>query len=274
MTPPAASGPDGPRTGEMTPGPTARDREDVRYVARPGGARIATLAVAGTPPTVVFLGGYASDMSGVKAGFLDGWCRARGRAFVRFDYQGHGLSSGRLEDGTIGLWREDALAVVRERTTGPLVLVGSSMGAWIMLLVALALPERIRALVGVAAAPDFTEDLIWARLDDAGRAALERDGVLYEPSRYGPPLPFTRRLVEEGRRHLLLRAPIPLACPVRLLHGAADAEVPWTTSWRLAEALASGDVALTLVKGGEHRLSSAPDLALLGGTLATLTDGP
>ncbi len=258
----------------MTPGPTAQDREDVRYVARPGGARIATLAVAGAPPTVVFLGGYASDMSGVKAGFLDGWCRARGRAFVRFDYQGHGLSSGRLEDGTIGLWREDALAVVRERTTGPLVLVGSSMGAWIMLLVALALPERIRALVGVAAAPDFTEDLIWARLDDAGRAALERDGVLYEPSRYGPPLPFTRRLVEEGRRHLLLRAPIPLACPVRLLHGAADAEVPWTTSWRLAEALASGDVALTLVKGGEHRLSSAPDLALLGGTLATLTDGP
>ena len=177
----------------------------------------------GAAPTVVFLGGYASDMTGTKASYLEGWCRARGQAFLRFDYQGHGRSSGRLADGTIGLWRDDALAVLREGAPGPLLLVGSSMGAWIMLLAALAMPERIQALVGVAAAPDFTEDLLWARLGEEQRARLRGDGVIRLPSGYGEPLPFTWRLVEEGRRHLLLRAPIPLSCPVRLLHGTADA---------------------------------------------------
>ncbi|MCI0548200.1 MAG: alpha/beta hydrolase [Candidatus Rokubacteria bacterium] len=243
---------------------------EVRFVARDGGARLAYVALPGAAPTVVFLGGYASDMSGTKASYLEGWCRARGQAFLRFDYQGHGLSSGRLVDGTIGAWRDDALAVLRECTAGPLLLVGSSMGAWVMLLAARAVPERVHALVGIAAAPDFTEDLLWAHLGEDQRAALRRDGVIHLPSSYGEPLPFTWRLVEDGRRHLVLRAPIPLPCPARLLHGTADEDVPWETSRRLAEALAGHDVALTLVKDGGHRLSEPHELALLGATLASL----
>jgi pimeloyl-ACP methyl ester carboxylesterase len=242
----------------------------VRFVDRDGGERVACLVTPGAGPTVVFLGGYASDMTGTKAVFLEDWCRRRGRAFVRFDYQGHGRSSGRLIDGTIGAWRDDALAVLRTCTGGPLVLVGSSMGGWLMLLAALALPGRVRGLVGVAAAPDFTEDLVWARLDPEERRALQRDGVLHHPSRYGAPLPFTWRLVEEGRRHLLLRAPIPLECPVRLLHGVADPEVPWETSCRLAEALSARDVTVTLVKGGEHRLAEPRELALLAAAVEGL----
>jgi pimeloyl-ACP methyl ester carboxylesterase len=243
---------------------------EIRFVTRDGGARLACVSHAGAGPTVVFLGGYASDMTGTKATYLEGWCRERGRAFLRFDYQGHGLSSGRLVDGTIGLWRDDALAVIRQCTAGPLLLVGSSMGAWIMLLVALAMPARIRALVGVAAAPDFTEDLLWARLDERHRALLRQDGVVRPPSRYGEPLPFTWRLVEDGRQHLILRAPIPLSCPVRLLHGTADEDVPWETSRRLAEALVGRDVALTLVKDGGHRLSEPHELALLGASVGSL----
>jgi pimeloyl-ACP methyl ester carboxylesterase len=243
---------------------------DVRFVKRDGGARLACVSHPGAGPTVVFLGGYASDMTGTKATYLEGWCRASGRAFLRFDYQGHGLSSGHFTDGTIGLWRDDALAVLRECTEGPLVLVGSSMGAWIAVLVALAMPERIHALVGVASAPDFTEDLLWARIGEDERARLRRDGAIRPPSRYGEPLPFTWRLVEDGRRHLVLRAPIPLSCPVRLLHGTADEDVPWETSRRLAEALLSRDVALTLVKDGGHRLSEPHELALLGVTVESL----
>jgi pimeloyl-ACP methyl ester carboxylesterase len=251
---------------------TETARPDLRFVLREGGARVACVPSPGTGPTVVFLGGYASDMTGTKATYLETWCRARGRAFVRFDYQGHGLSSGRLGlvDGSIGDWRDDALAVLRDCTTGPLLLVGSSMGAWIMLLAALAIPERIHALVGVAAAPDFTEDLLWNRLGAEDRATLRRDGVVRAPSSYGEPLPFTWRLVEDGRRHLVLRAPIALRCPVRLLHGLADEDVPWDTSRRLAEALGSPDVTLTLVKDGGHRLSELRELALLGAAVASL----
>jgi pimeloyl-ACP methyl ester carboxylesterase len=219
---------------------------------------------------VVFLGGYASDMTGIKARYLEGWCRGRGQAFLRFDYQGHGLSSGRLVDGTIGAWRDDALAVLGECVAGPALLVGSSMGAWVMVLTALAAPERVRALVGVAAAPDFTEDLLWTRLDEDQRTALRRDGVIHRPSSYGGPLPFTWRLVEDGRRHLVLRAPLDLPGPVRLLHGTRDGEVPWETSWRLADAIRGRDVALTLVKDGEHRLSEPHELSLLAAAVASL----
>ena len=243
---------------------------DVRVVVRDGGARLACVSHPGAAPTVVFLGGYASDMTGTKASYLEGWCRAREQAFLRFDYQGHGRSSGRLVDGTIGLWRDDALAVLGECAQDPLLLVGSSMGAWIMLLTALAIPERIQALVGVASAPDFTEDLLWARLGEEQRARIMRDGVIRLASGYGEPLPFTWRLVEEGRRHLVLRAPIPLSCPVRLLHGTADEDVPWETSRRLADTLVSRDVALTLVKDGGHRLSEPHELALLGATVGSL----
>jgi pimeloyl-ACP methyl ester carboxylesterase len=241
----------------------------IRFVDR-SGARLAYVAQPGAGPTMVFLGGYASDMTGTKASYLDEWCRARGQAFLRFDYQGHGQSSGHLGDGTIGEWRDDALAVIQACTTGPLLLIGSSMGAWVMVLTALAIPERIHALVGIAAAPDFTEDLLWARLDDRQRALIRQDGVIRLPSSYGEPLAFTWRLVEDGRRHLVLRSPLALAGPVRLLHGTRDLDVPWETSWRLAEAIRGHDVTLTLVKGGEHRLSEPHELSLLGATVASL----
>jgi pimeloyl-ACP methyl ester carboxylesterase len=243
---------------------------DVRFVERNGGARLAYVARAGAGPTVVFLGGYASDMSGTKASYLEGWCRAHRQAFLRFDYQGHGLSSGRLVDGTIGEWRDDALAVIRAATTGALLLVGSSMGGWIMVLAALAMPDRVHALVGVAAAPDFTEDLLWARLAQDQRTVLQRDGVIRLPSAYGDPMPFSWRLVEDGRRHLVLRGPLALPRPVRLLHGTWDVDVPWETSRRLAEAIQARDVALTLMKDGGHRLSEPHELALLGHTVGSL----
>ena len=243
---------------------------DVRFVDRGGGARLAYAAQPGASPTVVFLGGYASDMTGTKARYLQGWCGARGHAFLRFDYQGHGQSSGRLVDSTISAWRDDALAILRECVKGPALLVGSSMGAWVMLLAALAAPERVHALVGIASAPDFTEDLLWARLDDERRAALRRDGVIHLASGYGEPLPFTWRLVEDGRHHLVLRAPLPLPCSVRLLHGTRDLDVPWETSMRLADAIQSRDVTLTLVKDGAHRLSEPHELSLLGGAVASL----
>jgi pimeloyl-ACP methyl ester carboxylesterase len=243
---------------------------EVRFVTGENGARLAYVARSGATPTVVFLGGYASDMTGTKAGFLEAWCEARGQAFLRFDYQGHGQSSGALAQGTIGAWRDDALAVVRECVAGPVVLVGSSMGAWVMVLAAIAMPERVHALVGVAAAPDFTEDLLWAALDADQRRTLQRDGILRLPSSYGEPLPFTWRLVEDGRRHLVLRAPLDLGCPVRLIHGTGDLDVPWMTSLRLVEAIRGPDVTLTLVKDGGHRLSEPRDLALLGATVASL----
>jgi pimeloyl-ACP methyl ester carboxylesterase len=242
----------------------------VCFLDTPGGARLAYVAHPGIGPTVVFLGGYASDMTGTKARYVEGWCRERGQAFVRFDYRGHGLSSGRLLDGTISAWRDDALAVLEARVTGPALLVGSSMGAWVMLLTALAVPERVRALVGLASAPDFTEDLLWARLDDEQRATLRRDGVLRLPSSYGEPLPFSWALVEDGRRHLLLRSPFDVPGPVRLLHGTADTDVPWGTSMRLAEAIRGRDVTVTLVKDGGHRLSEPHELSLLGTTIASL----
>ena len=203
---------------------------DHQIVTRPDGTTIgyrARAAAAGPRrPGVLFLGGYGSDMGGTKAVALDGHCRARGLACLRFDYSGHGVSSGRLVDGTIGSWRDDALAVLDGLTAGPQVLVGSSMGAWIMLLVALARPDRVAGLVGIAAAPDFTEDLIRPALGPAEQAALARDGMLQRPSDDGPPLVFGARLLAEGARHLVLRADLPIAAPVRLLHGMADKDIP------------------------------------------------
>jgi pimeloyl-ACP methyl ester carboxylesterase len=237
-------------------------------VTRPDGTTIGYRLVpagAGDPvrPGILFLGGYASDMGGTKATTLDRHCRARGLGFVRFDYSGHGVSSGRLADGTIGTWRDDALAVLDGVTAGPQILVGSSMGAWIMLLVAASRPGRIAGLVGVAAAPDFTEDLIRPALDEAEHAALRRDGVVQRPSAYGPALTFGARLLDEARHHLMLRHDLPIAVPARLLHGMADPDVPWSTSRRLVERLASADVVLTLIKDGDHRLARPADLARL-----------
>jgi len=205
-----------------------------------------------------------SDMTGTKAMTLEAHCRDSGRAFLRFDYTGHGQSDGRFEDGTIGDWHRDTLAVIDQLTNGPLVLVGSSMGGWQMLLAARARPERVRGLVGVAAAPDFTEDLMWDTFNAATREALITDGIIHMASDYGDdPYPISRGLIEDGREHLLLRAPLPFEGPVRLLHGMADDDVPWQVSLKISDRLTTRDVVTTFIKGGDHRLSGDADLARL-----------
>ncbi len=234
------------------------------------GTELAWQRLGGRGPSVVFLPGYRSDMTGDKAMALAALCQSRGQAMLLFDYSGHGASGGVFTDGTIGRWTEDALAAIDELTEGPLVLVGSSMGGWIGLLAALARPGRVEGFVGIAAAPDFTEALMWETMLPAERATLERDGVLHVPSAYGEPTPITRALIEDGRRHLLLGGPIPLTCPVRLLHGQADADVPWETSLRLAQRITGDDVQVALVKDGEHRMSRPGDLALLAAMLTPL----
>jgi pimeloyl-ACP methyl ester carboxylesterase len=235
------------------------------------GATLAYHRSPGAAPGVVFLGGFTSDMTGIKATTLERWCRGRSQAFVRFDYSGHGASSGRFADGTIGRWTEEALAVLDELTDGPQILVGSSMGAWLMRLAALARPERIAALLGLACAADFTEYLLWDRLDESLRDRLRRERVITLPSPYGEPYLIAMNLIEEAARHRLLERPeLPIRCPVRLIHGMADADVPWRTSLRVMEQLASPDARLILVKDGEHTLSREQDLLLLTRTLGEL----
>ena len=233
--------------------------------------RIAYRRTHGKSYGVVFCTGFMSDMTGSKALAVEAFARARGHACLRFDYSGHGESEGRFEEGTIGSWFADALAAFDALTEGPQIIVGSSMGGWIALLLARARPARVAGLVGIAPAPDFTEDLIWARLSDAERAELAAQGVLYQPSDYGAePYAITAKLIEDGRNHLLLRGPLAYSGPVRLLHGMRDPDVPWELSPRIASVLTSDDVRVTLVKDGDHRLSRDSDLDLLRGTLAEL----
>jgi pimeloyl-ACP methyl ester carboxylesterase len=226
---------------------------------------------AGRGPGIVFLGGFRSDMTGTKATFLERVARARGQAFLRFDHFGHGSSSGRFEDGTISRWAEDAVRVLDALTDGPQLLIGSSMGGWIMLLAARARPARIHGLIGIAPAPDFTSALMWPRFSADQRAALARDGVIHLPSEYGDPAPITRALIEDGNRQSVLDAEIALDCPVRLLHGMADPDVPYQHSFKLVDRLRARDVRLTLIKDGDHRLSRDADLALLAQTVAELS---
>ncbi len=249
---------------------TREDGTNLAYYKTEG--RKASGEAAAPAPGLVFLGGFMSDMSGTKAVALEAYARRAGRDFLRFDYRGHGASSGRFEDGTVGLWAADAVAALDALTDGPQILIGSSMGGWIMLLAALARPERVAGLIGIAAAPDFTEDLIWRRATVEQRATLRRDGHIDRPSAYSEaPYRITLRLIEEGRDHLLLGAPIPLSCPVRLIHGMADVDVPWQTSLRLAEALQSDDVEVTLVKNAAHRLSEPQDMRRLEVCIEELT---
>lgn len=250
-----------------------RDSVSGGILSRDDGATTAYRATTGKSPGVVFLHGFKSDMTGQKALACEAFCRARGTAFVRFDAYGHGASSGRFEDGTIGRWAEDAVAVIDRLTEGPQILVGSSMGGWLMLLAALARRERVAGLIGLAAAPDFTEELIWAAATPEQRKTLLTEGRFLVPNCYGDePYPITRALIDEGRRHLLLAAPINLACPVRLIHGMKDEDVPWQTALRLADSLATDDVEVTLVKNAGHRLSEPGDLALFTRTLGALLD--
>ncbi len=236
--------------------------------------RIAYEQTVGRTPGVLFCGGFMSDMSGSKATALAAHCRQHGRAFVRFDYSGHGASGGRFADGCIGDWRADALAVLDELTAGPQVVVGSSMGGWIALLLALARPQRVRALALLAPAPDFTQAIWDDQLSSDERGRMQRDGHIERPSQYSEqPYLITQRLIEDGRQYLLLDGPIDIRCPVRILHGMRDSDVPWQRSIALVERLQGEDVALTLLKNGDHRLSNPDDLRRLTGAVDALCEG-
>ncbi|MFN3511750.1 MAG: alpha/beta fold hydrolase [Phenylobacterium sp.] len=233
------------------------------FLARPDGARLAWRATPGVGPAVVWLGGFRSDMAGTKAQALADWALAAGRSYVRFDYFGHGESEGAFEAGTITRWREDALAVIDELTEGPVVLVGSSMGGWIACLAAMARAERVKAMVLIAPAPDFTEKLMAPEMSDEAKAEMARTGVWMRPSDYGDPYPITRELLEDGARWSILDAPVNVTAPVRILQGGADPDVPWRHALELAQSLKGEDVVFTLVKDGDHRLSRPQDIARL-----------
>jgi len=243
-----------------------------QYLELHDGSRIAYHHSAGQSPGIFFCPGFNSDMRGQKAQALDAWCASRGRQYTRFDYFGHGESSGLLEQGSIGRWRDDALAVLDHVTSGPQLIVGSSMGGWIMLLAALARPQRIAALLGVAAAPDFTERMREQRLDAAQLQQLAQSGYCELPNDYDDAQPYriSQYLLDEGREHLLLQREIPIEVPVRLIHGQRDEDVPWQLALTLAEQLHSADVVVELVKSGEHRLSGSQDLQRLLNTLEQL----
>ncbi|MFA5580897.1 MAG: alpha/beta hydrolase [Paracoccaceae bacterium] len=238
-----------------------------RFLETPSGRKIAYVATPGTLPGVVFLGGFRSDMEGSKALALEQWARAQGRAFLRFDYSGHGQSSGAFEDGAIGDWAEDALAAITALTEGPQILVGSSMGGWISLVLARKIPEKIAGIVGIAAAPDFTEDSFWAGFSPADRDALMAQGHIAVPSDYETPYTVTRRLIEDGRSHLVLRDPLNLPFPVRLLQGTADTSVDVSVPLRLLNHADCADMRLTLVKGADHRFSTDECLRLIEKTV-------
>lgn len=237
--------------------------ETAGRLRRPDGEEIAWRRVEGAVPTVVWLGGFRSDMAGTKAQALADWALAEGRGYLRFDYLGHGESSGAFEHGTISRWREDALAAVDELTTGPLVLVGSSMGGWLACLVAAARPGRLAGMVLIAPAPDFTEKLMSPEMDEAARAELAETGVWRRPSEYGDPYPITRELLEDGARWSILPGPVAVEVPVRILQGGADPDVPWRHALELAQAIKGEDVVFTLVRDGDHRLSRPQDIARL-----------
>jgi len=242
------------------------------YLHTAQGRRLAYHLTAGNGPTVVFLGGFMSDMSGTKAVYLQDWAQKKGRAFLRFDYSGHGQSDGRFVDGTIGQWAEDAVAAITGLTRGPVLLVGSSMGGWISLLVARAMPDKLAGLVGIAAAPDFTEDSMWAGFSDAQKAELSAQGRLELPSEYDDgPYVITKNLIEDGRRQLVLRAPLSLPFPVRLLQGTADQDVDQKVALRLLDHAEGPDIRLTLVKGADHRFSTPSCLGLIAKSIHSVT---
>ena len=234
--------------------------------------RIAGSGVGASLPGIVFLGGFRSDMTGTKALWLEDWARARGRAFLRFDYRGHGASTGAFLDGCIGDWASDAAEALTRLTEGPQILVGSSMGGWIALLLARQLPERLAGLIGIAAAPDFTEDSMWEGMNETQRRQLMDEGRIELPSDYSDePYVITRRLIEDGRDQLVLRAPPALPFPVRLLQGTADMDVPVSVALRLLDHIDCPDARLILVKDADHRFSGPLELALIGKTLHGVT---
>ena len=242
---------------------------ETQFIARPDGLRLVYAHRIGTGPTIVFLPGYQSDMSGTKALALDAWAKRTGRAMLRFDYAGCGESEGAFEDGTLTGWRDDALFLIDTLIEGPVMLVGSSMGGWIMLLAALDRPDRMAALVGIAAAPDFTD---WGFTQDEKIQMLSY-GRIERPSDYDDaPMVTTRAFWQSGEANRLLRRKPEIDCPVRLLHGQRDDVVPWHHSTHLAAQLRSDDVQVVLVKDGDHRLSRDGDLKLLTATVEGLLE--
>ena len=240
--------------------------------------RIAVRARAGASPGLLWLSGFKSDMRGTKALALDGWAAEHGRACVRFDYSGHGESGGAFIDGTIGRWLEESVAVFEQFCRGPQVVIGSSMGGWMALLLARALARRrtamprpiLAGLVLIAPAPDFTEELMWNRFSPEIREEISIKGHWLRPSEYGESYPITQRLIEEGRDHLLLGSAINVGCPVRILQGAQDPDVPWQHAFALAHRLPSDDVVLTMIQDGDHRLSRPQDIARIIAAVAEL----
>ncbi|OCK57698.1 alpha/beta hydrolase [Bradyrhizobium sp. LMTR 3] len=242
------------------------------------GRRIAVRARAGSGPGLFWLGGFNSDMRGTKALALDAWAAEHGRACIRFDYSGHGESGGAFIDGTIGRWLEDSVAVFEQFCRGPQVVIGSSMGGWLALLLARAIadrdaaPAKLAGLVLIAPAPDFTEQLMWNNFSDEVREEIRTKGVWMRPSEYGDgaPYPITRALIEEGRNHLLLGSAIEVGCPVRILQGAQDPDVPWQHAFALAHRLPAEDVVLTMIQDGDHRLSRLQDIARIIAAVAEM----
>lgn len=238
---------------------------DPQFLATPH-HRLAYRKVEGRGPPVVWCGGFASDMDSTKAQALALWAEAKGRAFIRFDYAGHGRSDGRFEDGTIGQWFADAQAIIEHLCQEAPILVGSSMGGWIALLVTRALqgtPRAPKGLVLIAPAVDFTEELMWAEMPQTVRDQIMQEGVWKRASLYGDPLPITRALIEDGRRHRLFTGPITTHCPVHILQGMEDPDVPWKHAMRLVEHLPGDDVTTTLIRDGDHRLSRPQDIEKL-----------
>ena len=244
-----------------------------RFFTTPEGRRIAYHVTDGAGPAVVFCGGFKSDMQGTKALHLEEWAKREGRAFLRFDYSGHGESDGVFTDGAIGDWFTDARAAMG-LLAGQVVLVGSSMGGWISLLLARDMPERIAGLVTIAAAPDFTEDSMWAGFDDGQKIALDSDGQVALPSDYGEPYIITKRLIEDGRTHLVLRDPLHLPFATRFLQGTADADVDMSVALRLLDHAQGPDMRLTLVDGADHRFSEEACLALITSAVEDVLSAP
>ena len=242
------------------------------YFTSPEGRRLAYRAT--TPSrsglTFVWRSGFKSDMSGTKVTELEAWANEAGHGFLAFDYSGHGLSDGAFEDGTISAWRADALAAIDAHSTGPIVLVGSSMGGWMALLAALARPDRVAGLVLIAPAPDFTEKLMWPEFSAEAQSEIMEQGFTQRPSDYDEPYTITRALIEDGRTWQILDAPIELDIPVRILQGMQAADVPWKHAERLVDTITSEDLVFTLIKDGDHRLSREQDIARLKTTCAEI----
>jgi len=242
------------------------------FLDRFDGEKIAYKMTQGASPAIIWCGGLKSDMEGGKAIHLHAWARDRDQTFIRFDYFGHGESSGAFTAGTLSRWADDIDFVRSQLTDKPVILVGSSMGGWAALLAAIATPEQIAGLVLINPAPDFTEKLTVAGWTEAQIAALENDGIIYEPSGYEEPYAYSKALIEDGRARQILDAPITLTCPIRILQGYDDNVVPWEHSKRLLDVLTSQDVTYTLVSGGDHSLSRGRDLTLIETAITSITD--